>query len=101
VQKREKKTMRNKYRCVAVGEIIKFFVGGGGICFSDQCANICTTLLIAQLPFTTMGSGTLAAMSVLEAGWRENMEEEEAKKLVRSVGLSSYLLLNCPAYNQL
>ena len=32
-----------------------------------------------------MGSGTLAAMSVLEGGWRENMEEEEAKQLVRSV----------------
>jgi 20S proteasome alpha/beta subunit len=32
-----------------------------------------------------MGSGTLPAMSVLETGWRENMDEEEAKKLVRSV----------------
>jgi 20S proteasome alpha/beta subunit len=32
-----------------------------------------------------MGSGTLPAMSVLETGWRENMDEEEAKKLVRSI----------------
>ena len=30
-------------------------------------------------------AGTLPAMSVLETGWRENMDEEEAKKLVRSV----------------
>ena len=36
-----------------------------------------------KVPFTAMGSGTLAAMSVLEGGWKEDMEEEEAKKLVR------------------
>lgn len=37
----------------------------------------------SKVPFTAMGSGTLPAMSVLETGWRENMDEEEAKKLVR------------------
>lgn len=36
-----------------------------------------------RLPYTTMGSGSLAAMAVFEARWRPNMEEEEAKKLVR------------------
>merc|ERR1712155_211062 len=30
-----------------------------------------------------MGSGTLATMSVLESGWQPDMEEEEAKQLVR------------------
>merc|ERR1712155_254602 len=30
-----------------------------------------------------MGSGTLAAMSVLEQGWQPGMEEEDAKQLVR------------------
>lgn len=35
-----------------------------------------------RLPYVTMGSGSLAAMAVFEAGWRENMEREEAKKLV-------------------
>ena len=30
-----------------------------------------------------MGSGSLAAVSILEEGWRPDMEEEEAKKLVR------------------
>ena len=29
-----------------------------------------------------MGSGTLAAMSVLESRWQPNMEEEDAKQLV-------------------
>merc|ERR1719382_2426625 len=34
------------------------------------------------LPFTTMGSGSLAAMSVLETEYNENMSVEEGKKLV-------------------
>ncbi|KAI3381727.1 hypothetical protein SNEBB_008103 [Seison nebaliae] len=37
-----------------------------------------------KVPYATMGSGSLAAMAVLETGWKENMEEEEAKKLVRN-----------------
>merc|ERR1712226_1155562 len=36
-----------------------------------------------KLPYTTMGSGSLAAMSVFEQGWRENMPENEAVELVR------------------
>ena len=36
-----------------------------------------------KLPYTTMGSGSLAAMSVFEQGWRENMTEEEAVELVK------------------
>lgn len=36
-----------------------------------------------KLPFTAMGSGTLAAMAVFESGYRENMEEQEGIKLVR------------------
>mmetsp|Transcript_148077 Transcript_148077/g.359455 ORF Transcript_148077/g.359455 Transcript_148077/m.359455 type:complete len:302 (+) Transcript_148077:59-964(+) len=36
-----------------------------------------------KLPFVTMGSGSLAAMSVFEAGYKDGMTEEEAKKLVR------------------
>ncbi|KAJ6630500.1 Proteasome subunit beta type-7 [Pseudolycoriella hygida] len=34
-------------------------------------------------PYTTMGSGSLAAMSVFEARWKEGMSEEDGKKLVR------------------
>lgn len=36
-----------------------------------------------KLPYTTMGSGCLAAMSVFEARWKPDMSEEEGKKLVR------------------
>lgn len=36
-----------------------------------------------KLPYTTMGSGSLAAMSVFEQGWREDMPENEALELVR------------------
>merc|ERR1711915_1104773 len=36
-----------------------------------------------RLPYTTMGSGSLAAMSVFEQRWEPEMELEEAKQLVR------------------
>jgi len=35
-----------------------------------------------KLPFVTMGSGSLAAMAVFEAGYKDDMTEEEAKSLV-------------------
>jgi len=37
-----------------------------------------------SLPYTTMGSGSLAAMAVFESGWRPEMSREEGKKLVRN-----------------
>ncbi|KAL6076240.1 Proteasome subunit beta type-7 [Balamuthia mandrillaris] len=40
------------------------------------------------LPFVTMGSGSLAAMAIFEAGWRPNMEKEEAVELVHQAILS-------------
>lgn len=36
-----------------------------------------------KLPYATMGSGSLASMSVFEARWKPDMSEEEGKKLVR------------------
>ncbi|KAL7530430.1 hypothetical protein ACHAWF_003373 [Thalassiosira exigua] len=36
-----------------------------------------------KLPFTTMGSGSLAAIAVFEAGYRDDLEEEEAVRLVQ------------------
>jgi len=35
-----------------------------------------------SLPFATMGSGSLAAMAVFEADFKEDMTEEEAKEIV-------------------
>jgi 20S proteasome subunit beta 2 len=41
----------------------------------------------SKLPYTTMGSGSVAAMAVFESSWRENMTEQEAVALVkRAVG---------------
>ncbi|KAH8247697.1 hypothetical protein KR038_008389 [Drosophila bunnanda] len=36
-----------------------------------------------KIPYVAMGSGTLAAMSVLEHGWRPDLGYEEGKQLVR------------------
>jgi 20S proteasome subunit beta 2 len=36
-----------------------------------------------KLPYTTMGSGSLAAMSVFESGWKDDMTEEEGTELVK------------------
>ena len=33
---------------------------------------------VDQLPFATMGSGSLAAMAIFEAGYRDDLEEQEA-----------------------
>lgn len=35
-----------------------------------------------SLPFATMGSGSLNAMSVFESGYKDDMTQEEAEKLV-------------------
>jgi len=45
----------------------------------------------ANLPYTTMGSGSLAAMSVLEDSWQPGMNEEQAKKCVRDAIASGIL----------
>jgi len=36
-----------------------------------------------KLPYTTMGSGSLAAMSVFETGWEDDMTEAEGVELVK------------------
>jgi len=41
-----------------------------------------------QEPYVTMGSGSLAAMSVFETGYKDNMEEAEAVELVKEAILS-------------
>lgn len=37
----------------------------------------------AKMPYSTLGSGSLAAMSVFESRWKKDMSLEEGKKLVR------------------
>ena len=36
-----------------------------------------------HLPFTTMGSGSLAAMGILETRYKDNLNEQEATELVK------------------
>lgn len=36
-----------------------------------------------KLPYVTMGSGSLAAMAVFEAGWKPEMTKEQAMELVK------------------
>lgn len=42
----------------------------------------------SKQPFTTMGSGCVAAMSVLETGWTDNMEEKDAVALIKKAILA-------------
>ena len=37
-----------------------------------------------RVPFTTMGSGSLAATSILETGYKDDMTQEEAIELVKN-----------------
>lgn len=41
-----------------------------------------------KLPYTTMGSGSLAAMAVFETEWRDEMTEQEAVELVKKAILA-------------
>ena len=39
----------------------------------------------ANLPYTTMGSGSLAAMSVLEDSWQPGMNEEQVSQFFKDL----------------
>jgi 20S proteasome subunit beta 2 len=41
-----------------------------------------------KLPYVTMGSGSLAAMSIFETKWRQDMDLDEAKSLVKDAILA-------------
>ncbi|RHY09251.1 hypothetical protein DYB28_000192 [Aphanomyces astaci] len=41
-----------------------------------------------RLPFVTMGSGSLAAMAIFEAGYQDDLDEASAKKLVQQAILA-------------
>jgi len=46
-----------------------------------------------KLPYTTMGSGSLAAMAVFESRWKPDLEEAEGIQLVR-VLYYTYIMFN-------
>ena len=55
---------------------------GGIDCKGPHLVNITPYGNSTHLPFTTMGSGSLAAMSILETNYKDNMTEEEGISLV-------------------
>ncbi|XP_023334946.1 proteasome subunit beta type-7 [Eurytemora carolleeae] len=66
------------------GHIGTYLIMGGVDIKGPSLYEIAAHGSTSNVPFCAMGSGTLAAMSVLESGWKKDMEEEDAKKLVRN-----------------
>ena len=73
------KRMLYKYQ----GHVSAALVLGGGDSSGGRL-NIYPHGSTDKLPFVTMGSGSLAAMSVFEAGYKDDMNEEEAMSLVQN-----------------
>jgi len=65
------------------GNISAALVLGGCDINGPQIYQIYPHGCTAKLPYTTMGSGSLAAMAVFECGWRADLEEDEAVELVK------------------
>jgi len=65
------------------GHIGTYLIMGGVDVTGPALYEIAAHGSTSKVPFCTMGSGTLAAMSVLESYWKPEMEEEAAKQLVR------------------
>lgn len=65
------------------GHIGTYLIMGGVDVTGPNLYEIAAHGSTSKVPFCTMGSGTLAAMSVLESHWKPEMEEEDAKQLVR------------------
>ncbi|XP_072311298.1 proteasome subunit beta type-7-like [Eucyclogobius newberryi] len=65
------------------GYIDPALVLGGVDCNGPHLYTICLHGSSDKLPYVTMGSGSLAAMAVFEDRYKPDMEEEEAKQLVR------------------
>ncbi|KAM9306417.1 proteasome subunit beta type-7 isoform 1-T1 [Pholidichthys leucotaenia] len=65
------------------GYIGAALVLGGVDCHGPHLYSIYPHGSTDKLPYVTMGSGSLAAMAVFEDRYKPDMEEEEAKRLVR------------------
>lgn len=65
------------------GHVSAALVLGGVDCTGAHLYTVYPHGSIDKLPFVTMGSGSLAAMSVFESGFKDDMTEEEAILLVQ------------------
>ncbi|PKI84426.1 proteasome endopeptidase complex [Malassezia vespertilionis] len=75
-------TMLKQHLFQYQGHVGAALVLGGYDCTGPQLFTIAPHGSTDKLPYVTMGSGSLAAMSVFESGWRADMEEQEAVDLV-------------------
>ncbi|XP_075435599.1 proteasome subunit beta type-7 [Ascaphus truei] len=71
------------FSCRYQGYIGAALVLGGVDCTGPHLYSIYPHGSTDKLPYVTMGSGSLAAMAVFEDRYKPDMEEEEAKQLVR------------------
>jgi len=70
------------------GHVSAALVLGGVDCTGPSLYTIYPHGSTDKLPFVTMGSGSLAAMAVFEAGWKADMEQEDAVELVHQAILA-------------
>jgi len=65
------------------GHVSAALVLGGVDCTGPHLYTVWPHGSTDKLPYVTMGSGSLAAMAVFEDGYKDNLNEEEGKELVR------------------
>lgn len=75
-------TMLKQYLFRYQGHVSAALVLGGVDVTGPQLFTIHPHGSTDKLPYVTMGSGSLAAMAVFEAGWRENMEVKKYSFLI-------------------
>ncbi|XP_068188481.1 proteasome 20S subunit beta 13a [Antennarius striatus] len=65
------------------GQISASLILGGVDCTGNHLYTVGPYGSVNKVPYLAMGSGDLAALGILEDGFKHNMELEEAKELVR------------------
>jgi 20S proteasome subunit beta 2 len=75
-------TMLKRYLFQYQGHVSAALVLGGADVTGSHLYTIYPHGSTDKLPFVSMGSGSLAAMAVLEAGYRDDLTEADAVKLV-------------------
>ena len=75
-------TMLKRYLFRYQGHVSAALVLGGVDCTGPHLYTIYPHGSTDKLPFVSMGSGSLAAMSVLESGFKDDMTEEQCVRLV-------------------
>lgn len=75
-------TMLKRYLFRYQGHVSAALVLGGADATGSHLYTVYPHGSTDKLPFVSMGSGSLAAMAVLEAGFRDDMTEEDAIALV-------------------